>query len=71
MRIEVRIKTSEEGQIVNDVRKDIDSQLSAASKSKSRAERRQIYTDVKQLRQEVSHTRESESLRQCNLHFFS
>ncbi|TPX45386.1 ribose-phosphate diphosphokinase [Synchytrium endobioticum] len=51
--LEVRIKTSDEGQIVNDVRKDIDGQLAAASKCKSRVERRQIYNDVKQLRQEL------------------
>ncbi|TPX35960.1 hypothetical protein SmJEL517_g01688 [Synchytrium microbalum] len=51
--LEVRIKTSDEGQLVTDVRKDIDSQLAAASKSKSRQERRQIYADVKSLKTEL------------------
>lgn len=51
--LDVRIKTSDEGQIVNDIRRDVDKTLAAASKAKSRQERRGLYDEVKQLKREV------------------
>ncbi len=51
--LDIRIKSSDEGALVNDVRKEIDQALSQANKCKSKQERRGIYQDVKHLRKEL------------------
>ena len=51
--LDVRVRSSDEGQIANDVRSEVDKTLKSASKAKSKSERRQLYQDVKSLRQEL------------------
>eukprot|EP00842_Homolaphlyctis_polyrhiza_P000941 jgi/Hompol1/1848/HPOL_002779-RA len=51
--LDVRVRSSDEGQIVNDVRRDVDKTLQGISKTRSKAERRQLYQDVKALRSEL------------------
>lgn len=50
----MRIRSSEEGQIVNDVRAEMDQVLKGLSKCKSRQERRTAYGEIKSLRKEVN-----------------
>ncbi|KAI9006369.1 P-loop containing nucleoside triphosphate hydrolase protein [Hyaloraphidium curvatum] len=51
--LDVRIRSSDEGQIVCDVRADIDKTLRTATSSKSRLERREAYRSLKDLRKEL------------------
>lgn len=51
--LDVRIRSSDEGKLVNDVRSDIDKTLKTATSSKSRVERREAYKDLKDLRKEL------------------
>ena len=51
--LDIRVRSSDEGQIVNDVRQDVDKTLQAANKARNRQEKRQIYQQIKSLRQEV------------------
>ncbi|KAI8920581.1 P-loop containing nucleoside triphosphate hydrolase protein [Entophlyctis helioformis] len=55
--LDVRVRSSDEGRIVNDVRRDVDKTLAAVSKTRNKGERRQLYQDVKHLRRELK-TRE-------------
>ncbi|KAI8802126.1 DNA helicase [Cladochytrium replicatum] len=50
--LEARVRSSDEGQIVNDVRNDMDKALASIQKSKSRAEKREHYVNMKELRKE-------------------
>ncbi|KAI9187723.1 hypothetical protein H9P43_002114 [Blastocladiella emersonii ATCC 22665] len=50
--LDVRVRTCDEGQIVADVVRDIDTKLAGVRKTRSRVERRAIYADVKLLRKE-------------------
>ena len=51
--LEVRIRTCDQGQIVQDVRADMDKTLQALTKAK-RGDRKTLYQDIKHLRNEVS-----------------
>jgi DNA polymerase alpha-associated DNA helicase A len=51
--LEVRSRSCDEGQIVNEVRADLDRALKSLSKCKRKGDKRQIYTEIKALRQEV------------------
>ncbi|KAL2920015.1 Vacuolar protein sorting-associated protein 41 [Polyrhizophydium stewartii] len=51
--LDVRVRSSDEGKIVNDVRREVDKTLQSISKSRNKAERRQMYQDVKALRGEL------------------
>jgi DNA polymerase alpha-associated DNA helicase A len=52
--LEVRVRTSDEGQLVNDVRNDVDRTLAQISKCKKRSERKILYGELKLLRKEVN-----------------
>jgi DNA polymerase alpha-associated DNA helicase A len=51
--LEVRASSSDEGQIANDVRREMDMILKDMSKCRNRAERRQKWNDLKSLRKEL------------------
>ncbi|KAI9208347.1 P-loop containing nucleoside triphosphate hydrolase protein [Polychytrium aggregatum] len=51
--LEIRIKTSDEGRIVNDVRSDMDKAFSSIQKARNRQERHALYQEVKALRSEL------------------
>lgn len=51
--LEVRIRTCHEGQIVQDVRQEMDKTLQSIQKCKRGADRRTLYQDMKHLRNEV------------------
>lgn len=51
--LDIRIKSSEEGQIVNDMRREIDMKLKSVLKTKSKSQRRPLYEDIKHLRKDV------------------
>ncbi|KAJ3203152.1 hypothetical protein HDU82_006807 [Entophlyctis luteolus] len=51
--LDVRVRSSDEGSIANDVRKEMDACLAKVSKTKRAAERRALYENIKQLRQEL------------------
>ena len=53
--LEVRVRSSDEGRLVNDVRSDVDRTLGQIAKCKKRAERKQLYDELKILRKEVYH----------------
>jgi DNA polymerase alpha-associated DNA helicase A len=50
--LDIVSRTSEAGQIVRDIRDEIDQNLAKISKTKSRGERKSIYEEIKQLRKE-------------------
>lgn len=50
--LEVVTRTSDAGQIVADIRRDMDRTLAAITKSKSRPERRALYGELKELRKD-------------------
>ncbi|RUP51923.1 AAA domain-containing protein [Jimgerdemannia flammicorona] len=50
--LDVVTRTGEGGQIVADIRRDMDQKLSSIAKSKSRADRRTLYGELKELRKE-------------------
>ncbi|KAJ3108830.1 hypothetical protein HDU97_010102 [Phlyctochytrium planicorne] len=51
--LEVRIRTSDEGQLVTDVRADLDRALASIQKAKGKEKRREAYAEVKALRGEL------------------
>ena len=51
--LDVRLYSSDEGQIVNEIRKELDLVLNKASKSKRRGDRHAMYQEAKQLRNEL------------------
>lgn len=51
--LDVRIRSSDEGRLVNDVRADIDKTLKTATTSKSRVDRREAFKNLKDLRKEL------------------
>jgi DNA polymerase alpha-associated DNA helicase A len=51
--LDVRVRTCDEGLIVNEMRGEIDQRLKAIQKAKSRQERRQHYSEIKALRKEL------------------
>ncbi|KAJ1562083.1 hypothetical protein HK405_016075 [Cladochytrium tenue] len=51
--LEIRSRSSDEGQLVKDVREDMDRTLAKIQKSKKKAERKELYGDLKELRKEV------------------
>lgn len=51
--LDIRIRSCDEGLIVNDVRSELDAKLKNVLRCKKRQERREMYTDIKLLRKEV------------------
>ena len=51
--LDILLKTSDQGQIVTDVRNDMDNTLKSIQKSKRSSERRALYQDLKHLRGEL------------------
>ncbi|KAJ3337221.1 hypothetical protein HDU93_001411, partial [Gonapodya sp. JEL0774] len=51
--LEVRVRTSDEGQIIKDVKEEVDSNLASVSKAKNRSERRSLYANISSLRKEL------------------
>ncbi len=52
--LDVRTRSCDEGQLVNDIRREIDGLLGSISKTKSKAERREKYKEIRSLRKEAS-----------------
>ncbi|KAJ3119493.1 hypothetical protein HK098_005394 [Nowakowskiella sp. JEL0407] len=51
--LEVRVRSSDEGQLVNDVRTDMDRTFQQMQKAKSRMQKRELYGEIKFLRKEL------------------
>ncbi|KAI9331222.1 AAA domain-containing protein [Obelidium mucronatum] len=51
--LDIRVRTSDEGQIANDVRNEMDATLGKIQKCKGKSERRAYYDDMKRLRAEL------------------
>ncbi|KAJ3244071.1 hypothetical protein HDU77_010070 [Chytriomyces hyalinus] len=51
--LDIRVRSSDEGKIANDVRDEMDKTLAAIAKSKKKSERRGLYDELKKLRVEL------------------
>ncbi|KAJ3372923.1 hypothetical protein GGF31_001460 [Allomyces arbusculus] len=51
--LDVRVRTCDEGQLVTDIIKEMDTKLASVTKTRNRQERRAIYQDVRELRKEM------------------
>ncbi|KAJ1561307.1 hypothetical protein HK096_005168, partial [Nowakowskiella sp. JEL0078] len=57
--LEVRVRSSDEGQLFNDVRSDLDNALQSIQKAKSKMQKRELYQEVKLLRKELKQREQS------------
>lgn len=51
--LDAQVKTCESGQIVREIREEIDSNLRKMSKAKSKSEKRNLYTEIRELRKDL------------------